>query len=123
MSAATETPAPDTEPKRVKPNQLALVLFTAAGLFTLVSGIIPQITGWKSDSPIHRTVFVNIPGAIQVAFYTVIPVLLIWVGIMFSFRMKNWERGAPVAAPHHHQERQAAPQGLPRRCLHADTPA
>ena len=95
MSAATETPAPDTEPKRVKPNQLALVLFTAAGLFTLVSGIIPHITGWKSDSPIHRTVFVNIPGAIQVAFYTVIPVLLIWVGIMFSFRMKNWERGAP----------------------------
>ena len=54
-----------------------------------------RITGWKSDSPIHRTVFVNIPGAIQVAFYTVIPVLLIWVGIMFSFRMKNWERGAP----------------------------
>ncbi|MFT5978621.1 MAG: nitrate reductase gamma subunit, partial [Ilumatobacter sp.] len=95
MSAATETPATDTEPKRVKPNQLALVLFTAAGLFTLVSGIIPQITGWKSDSPIHRTVFVNIPGPIQVAFYTVIPVLLIWVGVMFSFRMKNWERGAP----------------------------
>ncbi len=95
MSAATETPAPETEPKRFKPNQLALVLFTAVGLFTLVSGILPQVTKWENDNAVHRTVFVNIPGPIQIVFYTVIPVLLIWVGIMFSYRMKNWERGAP----------------------------
>ncbi|MBT5276932.1 MAG: 4Fe-4S dicluster domain-containing protein [Ilumatobacter sp.] len=95
MSAATDSPEADTTPKRFKPNQLALVLFTAVALFTLVSGILPQITKWENDNAVHRTVFVNIPGPIQIVFYTVIPVLLIWVGIMFSFRMKNWERGAP----------------------------
>ncbi len=98
MSAATDSPEADAatqSPKRFKPNQLALVLFTFAGVFTLVSGVIPQITGWENDNAVHRTVFVNIPGPIQIVFYTVIPVLLIWVGIMFSFRMKNWERGAP----------------------------
>ncbi len=95
MSAATDTDTADTTPKRFKPNQLALVLFTFAGVFTLVSGVIPQITKWENDNAVHRTVFVNIPGPIQIVFYTVIPVLLIWVGIMFSHRMRNWERGAP----------------------------
>lgn len=95
MNAAIDSSEADTTPKRFKPNQLALVLFTAVALFTLVSGILPQITKWENDNAIHRTVFVNIPGPIQIVFYTVIPVLLIWVGIMFSFRMKNWERGAP----------------------------
>ncbi|WP_051062599.1 heterodisulfide reductase-related iron-sulfur binding cluster [Ilumatobacter nonamiensis] len=95
MSTPVEN-APDTSTKRIKPHQLAIILFTTIALFTVVSGILPQITGWKSDSLIHRTVFVNIPGPLQIAFYTVIPVLLVWVGIMFSNRMKNWERGAPA---------------------------
>ncbi len=99
MSSTAEAPTneADTAPKaRVKPHQLALVLFTSVAIFTLVSGIIPQITKWKSDSEIHRTVFVNIPGPLQIAFYTIIPVLLAWVGFMFANRMKNWERGAPA---------------------------
>ena len=87
MSAATDTSANDAAtaaPKRIKPNQLALVLFTAIGLFTLVSGILPQITKWENDNAVHRTVFVNIPGPIQVVFYTVVPVLLIWVGMKWK---------------------------------------
>jgi hypothetical protein len=95
MSSTAEVPS-DAPAKRVKPHQLALVVFTSAAVFTLVSGIIPQVTKWKSDSEVHRTVFVNIPGPIQIAFYTIIPVLLAWVGFMFSNRMKNWERGAPA---------------------------
>jgi Fe-S oxidoreductase len=95
MSTAVETTS-DAPVKRVKPHQLALVLFTAIALFTVVSGIIPQITGWENDNYAHRVVFVNIPGPIQIIFYTVIPVLLVWVAIMFSNRMKNWERGAPA---------------------------
>ena len=80
MSSTAEAPTneADAAPKaRVKPNQLALVLFTAVALFTVVSGIIPQITKWKSDSEVHRTVFTNIPGPLQIAFYTIIPVLLV----------------------------------------------
>ncbi len=96
MSSTAEASS-ETAPKaRVKPNQLALVLFIGVALFTVVSGIIPQITKWKSDSEIHRTVFTNIPGPLQIAFYTIVPVLLVWCGIMFSHRMKNWERGAPA---------------------------
>ncbi|MEM9040675.1 MAG: (Fe-S)-binding protein [Actinomycetota bacterium] len=99
MSSATDTAdvAADTSaPRRVKPHQLALVLFCSIAAFTAVSGILPQITGWKSDSPIHRVVFTNIPGPLQIAFYSIMPVMLVWVGIMFSHRMKNWERGAPA---------------------------
>lgn len=97
MSTAvdTESDAAEKAPARVKPHQLALVLGLAVALFTIVSGIIPQITKWKSDSPVHRTVFGNIPGPLQIAFYSIIPVMLVWGAVMFSHRMKNWERGAP----------------------------
>ena len=95
MSTAVETTS-DAPTKRVKPHQLALILFTAIACFTVVSGILPQITGWENENAVHRTVFVNIPGPLQIAFYSIIPVLLIWVAVMFSNRMKNWERGAPA---------------------------
>ena len=97
MSAATDTDASTDAPaKRLRPHQLSLVLFIAIACFTVVSGIIPQITKWKSDSEIHRTVFTNIPGPLQIAFYSIIPVMLVWVGLMFANRMKNWERGGPA---------------------------
>ncbi|MGB0114453.1 MAG: iron-sulfur protein, partial [Ilumatobacteraceae bacterium] len=82
-------------PARVKPHHLALVLGIAVGLFTIVSGILPQITKWHNDNAVHRVVFVNIPGPLQIMFYTVIPVMIIWGAFMFANRMKNWERGAP----------------------------
>ncbi|MEM1333686.1 MAG: respiratory nitrate reductase subunit gamma, partial [Actinomycetota bacterium] len=97
MSATTHDAAEaDAPTRRLKPHQLSLVLFFSIAGFTAVSGILPQITGWKSDSPIHRVVFTNIPGPLQIAFYSIMPVMLVWVGIMFSHRMKNWERGAPA---------------------------
>ena len=98
MSSAVDTSneAGEKPPARVKPHQLALVLGVAIGLFTMVSGILPQITKWKSDSPVHRTVFTNIPGPLQIAFYSLIPVLLVWGAWAFAQRMKNWERGAPA---------------------------
>jgi Fe-S oxidoreductase/nitrate reductase gamma subunit len=83
-------------PKRIRPNQLALVLGIAMGIFIMVSGVLPQITGWENDNAVHRKVFVNIPGALVIAFYTIIPVMVIWGAFMFSNRMKNWERGAPA---------------------------
>ena len=64
-------------------------------IFTLMSGVLPLITKWKSDSPIHRQVFEGIPGPIQLAFYTVIPAMLLWGSFRFADRMRNWERGAP----------------------------
>ena len=93
METTQQTP-PSTA-KRLKPYQLSIALGVGIGVFTMVSGIIPLITGWKGDSPIHREVFGGIPGALKIAFYTVIPVMLIWGSLRFADRIRNWERGAP----------------------------
>ncbi|MFM9084201.1 MAG: iron-sulfur protein, partial [Actinomycetota bacterium] len=94
MSTETSAP-PSTGPKRLKPYQISIALGVGIGLFTLVSGILPNFTKWESDSEIHRKVFGGIPGPLKVAFYTVIPVMLIWGSFRFADRIRNWERGAP----------------------------
>ncbi len=97
------SPSPDqpgaegqpSAPKRIKPHQIVLVIGCFMGVFTLVSGIVPQFTEWHSKKGPGREAFEGIPGALQVAFYTVIPALLVWGAFAFADRMKNWERGAP----------------------------
>ena len=109
MSTPTSTPAPaDKGPKRLKPHQLAIGIGCFMGLFTLVSGILPQITHWHGTKQPSREVFENIPGALQVAFYTVIPVMLVWGAFAFADRMRNWERGAP-------DRRRTTPKNVKRR--------
>ena len=66
-------PASENSRKRIKPHQLVVGIGCFIGLFTLVSGILPQITEWHDDKHPSREVFGGIPGALQVAFYTVIP--------------------------------------------------
>ena len=85
--------------KRLKPHQLVIGIGCFMGLFTLVSGILPQITNWHEEKSPSREVFGGIPGALQVAFYTVIPVMLVWGAIVFAARVRNWERGAPDRRP------------------------
>ncbi len=89
------TPPPGNNRSRIKPHQLVIAIGCFMGLFTIVSGILPQITEWHDDETPSRAVFEGIPGALQVAFYTVIPVLLVWGAIVFADRVRNWERGAP----------------------------
>jgi len=97
MSTQTDNDtATSTSDRRLKPHQLSLGLGIGMGAFILVSGVLPQITGWKNDNAVHRTVFVNIPGPLQIAFYTVIPVMVVWGAFRFADRMRNWERGAPA---------------------------
>ena len=88
-------PATEKAPKRLRPYQLSIALGIGMGTFTLFSGIIPNFTGWHSTSEIHREVFGGIPSALKVAFYTVIPVMLVWGSFRFADRIRNWERGAP----------------------------
>ena len=73
----------------------AIGLGVGVALVTVISGIASWINGWHDDSDITREVFGNVPGALKVAFYTVIPALIIYGAILFADRMKNWERGAP----------------------------
>ncbi|MFM8721196.1 MAG: iron-sulfur protein, partial [Acidimicrobiaceae bacterium] len=94
--------------KRFKPYQLSIAFGVGIGTFTLISGIVPQLTGWKSTSLIHREVFAGIPTAFVVAFYTVIPMMLIWGSLRFADRIRNWERGAP-------DRRKTTPKNVKRR--------
>ena len=90
-----ETAPTEKAPRRLKPYQMSIALGVGIGVFTMISGIVPLITGWEGDSPIHRKVFGGIPGPLKVAFYTIIPVMLIWGSLRFADRIRNWERGAP----------------------------
>ena len=87
------TPA---SPAGFKPHHVAIGVGFAIAVFTAISGILPQITGWHEDSAIHREVFGGIPGPLQLAFYTVVPVVIVWGAFQFADRMKNWERGRPA---------------------------
>ena len=93
MSTHDDTSAAPSGPRRLKPYQLSIAIGSFMAIFTLMSGILPLFTKWKSDSPIHRQVFEGIPGPIQLAFYTVIPAMLLWGSFRFADRMRNWERG------------------------------
>lgn len=95
MSTHADSAAPDAGPKRLKPHYLVLGFGIFMGLFTVVSGIIPLWTKWHDDSEVTREVFTSVPGAVQVMFYTVVPVALVWGAWAFAQRMKNWERGGP----------------------------
>ncbi len=80
----------------MRPRHLVIGLGIAFAVFTVLSGVLPLITEWHDDSPVQREVFTNIPGPLQLAFYTVIPVMLAWGAFRFADRVKNWERGRPA---------------------------
>jgi len=92
-NAPSETAA--VKQKGLKPYQLSIALGVGIAAFTMISGIIPHLVHWHDDSPIQREVFEGIPGYLQIAFYTIIPALLVWGSLQFADRIRNWERGAP----------------------------
>ncbi|MBC8364182.1 MAG: 4Fe-4S dicluster domain-containing protein [Actinobacteria bacterium] len=81
--------------RKFKPHHAAIGLGVLVALFTAASGIAATVNGWHDDSEITREVFGNIPDALKVTFYTVIPVLIVYGAVLFANRMKNWERGTP----------------------------
>ncbi len=96
MGTQTTSDAPPAAgPKRLKPHQISISIGTLMAIFIVVSGIMPLVTEWENDSPIHREVFGGIPGPLKLAFYTLIPVFVLWGSLRFADRMRNWERGGP----------------------------
>ena len=67
-----------------------------------------SVAGFHDESAITREVFGNIPAPLKVAFYTVIPILLVYGAVLFANRAKNWQRGRP-------DNRRTTPKTLPRR--------
>lgn len=80
---------------RPKPHQLVLGGGIAVAVFTAASGIAPTLTDFGDASPVTRTVFGNVPSPLKAAFYTVVPVLIVYGAALFARRVKNWERGRP----------------------------
>jgi Fe-S oxidoreductase/nitrate reductase gamma subunit len=87
--------APQRAGRRLRPHQLVLALGALVALVTVVSGIVPTLVDWHDPSPVTREVFVNIPGALRVVLYTVLPVLFVAGAWLFAQRVRNWERGQP----------------------------
>lgn len=89
------SPTTEKGPKRLRPYQLSIAIGIGMGVFTMVSGIVPQFTKWHDHSEVSREVFDGIPGPLQAAFYTILPIMLVWGAFQFADRVRNWERGAP----------------------------
>ena len=81
--------------KTIKPHHVVVVFGILIALFTLASGVFSTITQWHSDSEITRSVFGNIPSPLKAAFYTIVPLTIVYGALLFSNRVKNWQRGAP----------------------------
>jgi len=84
-----------TSRAKPKPHQLAIALGAVFAIITLVSGITATLAQWHDDSDVQREVFGNIPSVWKLVFYTVLPVLILYGSVLFSQRIRNWERGAP----------------------------
>ena len=78
-----------------KPSQLILLVGILLAGGTVLSGILGTADGWRDPSPIARDTFTNVPSAVKLGFYTLLPLLFIWAAWQLSLRARNWERGAP----------------------------
>jgi Fe-S oxidoreductase/nitrate reductase gamma subunit len=93
---------------RPKPRYLALGLGVVFAVITVVSGITATVFQFHDDSEIQREVFGNIPSSWKLVFYTVFPIVILYGAVLFSQRVKNWERGAP-------DDRSTTPKNVKRR--------
>src|SRR4051794_21553068 len=80
---------------KLKPSQLTIIIGLAVGAITAVSGIVAAIAQEHDDSPVTRAVFLNIASPVRAIFYTLLTVVFVAVGWLFSLRVQNWERGRP----------------------------
>ncbi|MDZ7677520.1 MAG: heterodisulfide reductase-related iron-sulfur binding cluster [Acidimicrobiales bacterium] len=95
MSTATDTSPEETAKRRIRPHQIVIGIGVAIAAVTVLSGIASVVFDFSDDSEIQRQVFINVPDGVKLAFYTLVPVLLVYGAVLFSQRTKNWERGAP----------------------------
>ena len=97
MATSTEqrVPAVAATARRVRPSHVVLAIWVGFAIVTAVSGITGVIFGFHDDSPIAREVFGGIPGALKLAFYVVTPVMIVAAGVLFTQRVRNYERGQP----------------------------
>ncbi len=108
LSDELREPNPVQQSGRLKANQIWIAVGATVALVTALSGVAAAVFEFHDDSEIQREVFLNIPSPIKLAFYTVMPILLLWATVQLSYRVKNWERGGP-------DRRKTTPKNLKHR--------
>lgn len=95
MSAPETTSEETKQTAKPKISQVVIWMGIGMGIFTALSGVSSAV--WKREHQEYpgRIVFGGIPKAIELAFYIVIPLVLIYGAVVFSHRTRNWERGKP----------------------------
>ena len=91
----TDTAASTDTTRRFRPNHAVIGLGVLVALFTAASGVASVVNEFHDESPITREVFANVPGPLKLAFYSVIPLLIVYGAVLFSYRVQNWQRGVP----------------------------
>jgi Fe-S oxidoreductase/nitrate reductase gamma subunit len=96
------------ERKRIKGPHLVLVIGLAFAIVTALSGVAATVFQQHDQSPTTREVFGGIPASLEIAFYVMVSILLVYGAVLFSQRVKNWTRGKP-------DDRRTTPKNVKRR--------
>ena len=84
-TAGSQTDELDQEgTRRLRPNHAVIGLGVLVALFTAASGVASVVNEFHDDSPLTREVFASVPGPLKLAFYSVIPLLIIYGAVLFS---------------------------------------
>ena len=90
--------------KRFRPHHISLGIGIGFAVVTVASGIVGAALACHDDSPERPTVFGNIPGALELAFYMVLAVLIVYGAV--HVREPGEELGAGQARqPRDHRRR------------------
>jgi Fe-S oxidoreductase/nitrate reductase gamma subunit len=82
-------------PSRLRASPVVVAVGVVLAIVTIASGVLATVNQWHDFSSVQRVVFINIPSAWKAVFYTVIPLVLVYGALVFSQRVRNWERGQP----------------------------
>jgi Fe-S oxidoreductase len=87
--------AEGTAGKPPRARWLILGIGIGFSVVTVVSGISSALWARHDSSVERQVVFDGVPNVLLVAFYGILPLLIIYGAVQFARRAKNWERGKP----------------------------
>ncbi len=99
-----------TAPKgaAIKARYVVLAIGIGFAVVTAASGLASAFIKHHDGSPVQREVFEGIPSGFKLAFYSLLPLLIVYGSVMFANRVRNWERGRP-------DNRATTPKNVKRR--------
>ena len=81
------------ERRKVTASRVLVAIGAASAAGTMFLWWLGTLPG-EPDNEVHRTVFGNIPDALEAMFYVAVSAFLFLVFYLFALRARNWQRGA-----------------------------